>query len=502
MGKSRSKKALTNTIAGFAHEFVTLICGLILPRLILHTFGSSYNGITSSITHFISCISLMKAGIGGVTKAALYKPLADNNTKEISEIVISTERFLRKVALIFLAGVFVFASLYPLWVKDFSWIFTFSLILIIAISTFLQYFFGLSYQMLLHADQMQGVTSVIQIISTILNTLIAALLIHFGATIHIVKLGSAFAFAFNPLLTSIYARKRYRIDRHVRPKENLLKQRWDALGHEVANFVNNNTDIMVLTVFSGIKTVSVYTVYAYVTNAIHKVVVNFVSSFGSAFGNMYARKEYELMHQNLGIFELIVFSICSVVYSVTLVMIRPFALLYTHGVTDISYNQPVFGILITLAGAFVCFRIPYYTITYAVGHFKQTRNGSFIEAIINIVVSIACVIKWGLVGVAIGTLCAATFRSCQYAYYLGKHILKRSIFIFAHHFLTALAIMAVTYLLGLTYIKDVSTVPLWIIKAVITTLIAVTLTLLTDVIFWRKDLTRFLTKIRGLIFKR
>lgn len=361
---SRSRKALNNTIAGFALEFVNLICGLILPRLILTAFGSSYNGVTSSITQFISCISLMKAGIGGVTRAALYKSLAEHDTQKISEIVVSTERFMRKIALIFVGGVIVFAAIYPIWIcKDFSWWFTFSLILIIAISTFVQYYFGLTYQMLLNADQRQGITSIVQIISVVANTVIAAIMIRLGASIHIVKLGSAFAFALNPLLINFYTKRHYKIDKKVKPNMSHISQRWDALGHEVANFINTNTDVIVLTIFTNIREVSVYTVYAYVIHAIRLVVTNFVNSFGAAFGNMYARKEYNLMHENLGIFELIVFSISSVVYSVTLVMFTPFALVYTQGVNDVSYDRTLFGIIITVAGFFSCFRIPYYSIT-------------------------------------------------------------------------------------------------------------------------------------------
>ena len=67
----RTKKAIINTFAGLMYETVALICGMILPRLILRSFGSSYNGITTSITQFLSVIALLRSGIGGVTRAAL-----------------------------------------------------------------------------------------------------------------------------------------------------------------------------------------------------------------------------------------------------------------------------------------------------------------------------------------------------------------------------------------------------------------------------------------------
>ena len=262
MATSRSQKAIVNTLAGFLNEFVILICGLILPRLILLTFGSAYNGITASISQFLSCIALMKSGIGGVTRAALYKPLAEHNTEQISAIIMQTERFMRRVALIFLGFVAVMACVYPLCIsRDFPWLFSASLIVIVAFSTFLQYFFGLTYHMLLNADQRQCVGAIVSMGTTILNTLVAVILIRLGGSIHVVKLGSALVFSLNPIIISAYAKRKYRIDRKVKLQVDHIKQRWDALGHEVANFINNNTDIMVLTVLAGLKEVSVYTVY-------------------------------------------------------------------------------------------------------------------------------------------------------------------------------------------------------------------------------------------------
>ncbi len=71
----RSKKAFYGSITSLVYQVITVVCGLILPRLILVNFGSSYNGLTSSITQFLAGISLLKAGISGVAKAALFAPL-------------------------------------------------------------------------------------------------------------------------------------------------------------------------------------------------------------------------------------------------------------------------------------------------------------------------------------------------------------------------------------------------------------------------------------------
>lgn len=497
----RSKKAIINSIAGIGYEIVAIVCGLILPRLMLSFFGSKYNGITSSITQFLSCIALMKAGIGGVSRAALYKALANKDDTKVSEIVKATQLFMNKVALAFLGFVVVFSFLYSMLLSDeFEPLFSASLILVISISTFGEYYFGFTYEVLLSANQKQYVFSVIRIITTIVNTFVATVLIYSGLGIRAVKLGSSLVFLLNPIIIRIYARRKYNIDDNVEPDKDLLAQRWDAVGHEVANFVNTNTDIMVLTIFSDVLFVSVYTVYNTVIVGIKKVIKTFINGFGAAFGEMYARNEIQLMEENFRIYELIVFSMVSVVFSITAVMFVPYAKLYTSGVTDVEYAQPLFALIITLAGAFGCIRTPYQDIVTVAGHFKQTRNGSFVEAMINICISIVTVIKFGLVGVAIGTLVANLFRTVQYAIYMSKNVLVRRLSLFVKHTVIFTVILLLTNLLMYRIVDlNCGTVIEWIINAAATGFISLTLTIMTDCIFYKQDTLKLIDKIKYVL---
>ena len=56
----RSKKALKNIISSLLLQLVTVICGLILPRAIIGKYGSNVNGLISSITQFLTYITLLE----------------------------------------------------------------------------------------------------------------------------------------------------------------------------------------------------------------------------------------------------------------------------------------------------------------------------------------------------------------------------------------------------------------------------------------------------------
>lgn len=107
-------------------------------------------------------------------------------------------------------------------------------------------------------------------------------------------------------------------------------------------------------------------------------------------------------------------------FTITGILIIPFVKLYTVGVADANYIVPVFAVLITLAQASYSIRTPYETMVLAANHFKQTQNSAMIEVVMNVFISIILVFKFGLIGVAIGTLVAMLYRTFYFVYYLKK----------------------------------------------------------------------------------
>lgn len=494
----RSKKALINIIASFALQLTTALCGLIVPRLIIGTFGSGVNGLGSSISQFLHFIVLLEAGVGGVMRAALYKPLADKDIDSISSIIKAAENFFKKVAYIYLGYLLILSIFYPKLVnKDFDYLFTLSYVLILGTGTFFQYYFGISYQVLLQADQRQYISSAMQIITTIVNTITIVVLVMSRANIHIVRLGSSFIFLLKPILLSVYVKRKYKIKKNAIADNKAIKQRWDGLGHHIAYLIHNNTDMVVLTIFANIKEVSVYSVYYMVVSSIEKIVTTFSTGLEAAFGNMIAKDEKQALDRNFRIFEFSSFTLTTVFFTSTALLILPFISLYTKGITDANYFRPLFAYLLVAAIAIYCIRIPYHAVVLAAGHYKQTRNGAFAEALINIVISVILVKIWGVIGVAVGTLVAMVFRTVQYAIYLSKNIIKRSIWIFIKRFIIYACAVALIIIVGRLPHMAINTYMDWIVYAAIVTIIDFIITFVIGMLFYFNDI-----KDLYLVFKR
>jgi len=436
--------------------------------------------------------------------AALYKPLAEKNIEKISVIVKSTESFMRKVVLIFAGFTVILACFYPFVVSnEFDWFFTASLVLIMSLSTMAQYFFGQTYQFLLNADQRQRLISIINIFKFVANTVICVVMIHMGYGIRTVKLTATVVYVIAPVFVSVYAKKQYRIIANVKKDNSVIKQRWDNFGQQVATFVTINTDLVILSIFSNVYEVSVYAVYNLVFNAVYGLISTLTKGVEAAFGNMLAKEEYALLRKNLRIYEQVIFATTTFLFTIAIGTTLSFVSLYTVKVTDANYLRPLFLYIMIAAFMFRCFRFPYEGITKAAGHFRQTRTPAFVEAAINIGVSVILVFPLGIVGVAIGTLMAYLFRTTRFAIYVSKNIVQRSIWLFVKRvIMSGICVLLTIVIFSIIPFVDANSYITWALNAVIVAVIAFIMVLSVEVVFYHDDLMRLLKMIKGVLKKR
>lgn len=485
----RGKKLALNTITSLGLQVVNVICGFILPRLILESFGSDVNGLVNSITQFLGVITLLDLGVGAVVESALYKPLAENNTDMISKIYVSANKFFRRLAEILLVYVVLLMIFYPMLVnKSFGHMYTALLIAAICISSFAQYYFGIVNSLLLNADQRGYIQYTAQIITLILNTIACYVVIKLGASIQIVKLTTSLIFLLRPFFLVLYVKKHYAINRKITYTEEPIKQKWNGMAQHFAAYVLGGTDNIVLTFFSTLASVSIYSVYYLVISGVFMIITSLANGFSSYFGDLYAKREKEKLEKDFSMFEWLIHSFSVVVFGCTSVLILSFVEIYTLGINDANYIQPIFSIVLVSAYFMRSLRMPYNFIILAAGHYKQTQSNYIIAMILNIVISIATVKLLGLVGVAIGTFVAMAYQTIWMAIYNYKKLIFTSM----KRFYKLMCVDTLILILGYFISRNVHLISLnygyWIIQAIIVFFIWFVLAMVINVVFFRKNL--------------
>lgn len=443
---NRGAKLKLNVATSLAAQLAITISGFILPNFFIRYYGSEVNGLVSSITQFLAIISLCDCGVGAVVQAALYKPIADKDDLEISRIYKSSLNFFNKVAVLLVLYMVALMIVFPRIINNsFSPLYTGVLIFSVTISMLAQYYFAITDKLMLNAAQLSYIQRIVSIISTVLNIIASVVLMFAGASIQVVKLMSSAVFLLQPLIFKLAVGRNFNIDRNVILDEEPIKQKWNGFAQHVATVVLENTPTLLLTFFSTLSNVSVYAVYHLVTNGLKLVFTTVADNMKSLLGDMYARKEMNLLYATFSGFEWLIHTFVSFIYSIAAILIIPFVKVYTVGVNDADYIVPAFGYLLCLAFAIYVIRLPYSQMVSAVGHFKQTQTSAVIEVILNLVISSIAIIEFGLIGVAFGMMIAMIYRTVYFVWYLSKNILYRAMYIFWRQIMIDIFYVAIVF---------------------------------------------------------
>ena len=424
---SNKKVIIRNILATFLLQFVTIINGFIVPKIFIGLFGSEANGLVTSINQMLNYITLLEGGVSNVILAALFKPLRDNDEEKISAIFNATSHFFKQMGFIYVGYAVIVAVVYPLVVDvPYSYGYVLVLVLVLASNLFTQYFFSMSYQVLIRASQQVYFISITKAIIIFLNIVAIIAVSKLFPDLIVIKLLSALVLLIQPLIFWLYVKKKFKLNRKVPRDSQALLQRWAGFGHTLAYFINTNASVFILTAFSSLAVVSVYSVYMMVTSAIRNLAVSVASALLPSLGNVMASDDKKASNRAFDIYEVGMWFLTTLLFCCGIVLVVPFVKIYTAGFDDANYIQPVFAVLLMAAEMVYCLRTPYVNAAYAKGHFKQTAKFAYIEVGVNVLLSLILVHKFELVGVAIGLLAGMTFRMIAHVIYLNKNILNRS----------------------------------------------------------------------------
>ncbi|MGO4943116.1 sugar isomerase [Ruoffia tabacinasalis] len=486
---TRIQKLKLNSFVSILSRLIIIFSGLILPRLTLSYFGAETHGLVTSINQFLGIITFLDLGVGAVVKAALYNPLASKDSNQVSKILNASQRYFQKIAYILVLYVLVLIFFYPSIIDSTqSYLSTGLLIIALAISKFGQYYFGVVNELLLSANQQDYIQLISEIIVVILNLLISFMLMYLGCSIQIVKLVSGLIYLLRPLFLNHYVKRNFNINYNIEVKEDPIPQKWNGLGQHIAYSIQNNTDVVILTFFSTLEKISIYSVYNLVTHALSMLISSLTTGIQSFFGELYAKDEINLLDNYFNRIEWIIHTTTIYLYGITAILINPFVYLYTSDVKGISYEAPFFSLILVTASLVYTLRAPYNSMILAAGHFKETQRSSFIEAGLNILISCFLVGNYGLIGVAIGTLVSMIYRTLYLVCYLSSNILYRSVTIFIRYIIIDVISFILMLVSGLWVLNliNIYTFTDWIIVAVVLGVVNLVISITINFIFFKE----------------
>jgi len=210
---------------------------------------------------------------------------------------------------------------------------------------------------------------------------------------------------------------------------------------------------------------------------------------GAAFGNMIAKNEHGILCNRFSIYEEMVNILGCFLLSVAAIMVIPFVMLYTAGVTDVNYRRELFSFVFCLSALFRCMLLPYQMLSNASGLFKIFQKQAMTETVINIVISLVLVKPLGILGVIIGTLTAYAYRTIIYGMYMAKHVVEFGYAKLCKRLCVTLVSFCGMFLLSKLLINiSPANYFEWIIQSAVVSVACAVIILGTEWLFFRREL--------------
>jgi peptidoglycan biosynthesis protein MviN/MurJ (putative lipid II flippase) len=133
--------------------------------------------------------------------------------------------------------------------------------------------------------------------------------------------------------------------------------------------------------------------------------------------------------------------------------------------------------------------------------FKETQLGAILECAVNLVISLILVIvfKLGLLGVAVGTVIGMLTRYVFEVIFLSKNVIHRSALKASKMILASAAIALISVAIcsiAFDY-SLINSVGMWILYAIITSLIVGTVALILYSIFYKETVKSLIKRCKG-----
>ena len=418
----RTKNSFLNMITNLLPSLIIPIISMIKLNWLLSIYGEDIYGMNLYLAQVITYLSFVEGGFGFAFVQSLFKPIADNDKEKIKELYQGANVVLKVMGLIILAiGLIVYILLPKMLTTPLNYSFVRMVFLLLLLPTVIDYFL-LAPSLVMQADQKEYYLNIIRKVIQILRVVT-----------HMVIIKMNLSYLFIPLVEAIYIVIQVIISRAIVFKKypwlkEKTKKDYSALSntkytflHKLAGIVLTSTDTLLLGKMIGTGANTIYGNYNYISSELQKLMESVVNAPRSSLGNLFASDDKEKGYSVFCEFFAFASFLSGVVAIPMCITISKFVELWQGE----KYILP-FICSFLFAGVLylVITRQPVMLVRDTNGFFKETRKFSYIEAILNVILSIIGIKFFGITGALI-----VTFLT-----YFSSDLLMNSVFIYKNVF--------------------------------------------------------------------
>lgn len=406
--KSRTYNSIRNIVYSIGNQMITLFLSFFSRTIFIKILGENYLGINGLFSEVLMMLSLADLGLGSAMVYSFYKPLAENDTRKISALINFYNKIYKIIALaVAIIGICLVPFIEFIVELDTPTPHLKLYYLIFLMNSVVSYLFVYKTS-ILQADQKvylinkyTAITSVLKICTQIIvliltHNYILFLLVQVSFTLINNLLAARKSTKLYPFLNSDYQLNK-------NEKLGIFENIKSVFLYKVAGVLLNGTDNMLISKLVGTNLVGLYSNY----NLVVSTITNFISigfrSLNASIGNLITENNYKKRYEVFNILQVISFimgGVCSVcLYTLMNDLIRIWI--------GEKYLLSDFTLLAIIINFYIaCVLQPIWSYREATGLFKKIKYIMLITATVNLFLSIALGIKFGVGGIIISSAIA------------------------------------------------------------------------------------------------
>ncbi|MBQ4289053.1 MAG: oligosaccharide flippase family protein [Clostridia bacterium] len=404
---NRSRNSLRNIIVGMGGQLLNIIMSFAYRTVFIHSLSDEYLGINGVFTNILMVFSLADLGVGTAIIYALYKPIAENDVKQIKALMKMYAKAYITIGFVILGmGLVCMPFIQHLITTDKDIPHLKLIFMIFVINTASTYFFAYKGTLLTASQQHYLVSGVVYGTSVIcyLIQIVVMLLTHNYILTLSIQVGTNI---LQNIITAAIADRKFPYLKGKneeklsdREKKGIFKNMSSLMFYRTGQVIINGTDSIIISKFQGVVEAGFYSNYSLITTTIKNLLLQVFHAITGSIGNLAAvesdakkYRTYNLIY--FGNFWM--FGFCSVCL---FVLLNPFVTIWAGKDRVLTLAQVFF---IVLNFYLVGMRNVNLTFRDTMGIFKEGRFIPIISAAVNIIVSIITTKIFGLIGAFIGT---------------------------------------------------------------------------------------------------
>ena len=404
---NRTRKSILNAEVEFLFYFLGLFVSFFSRKIFLDYLGAEFIGLTGTLLSILSFLNLSELGIGLSVSYFLFKPLASNDKEKINDIISLLGYLYKLIGLFILVGGFLISIFFPFIFKNSEMnigVIYFAFYSFLG-SNVIGYFINYR-QIILDADQKMYLVSVYSQSFTFLKSLIQIAIAIFLKNLYLWLFIEFFSSLIQCGVLNWIINKEYPwLQVNKSQGKKLLKSYPDIITktrqiviHQLKDFLLSKSDEIMIFAFVSLKMVAYYGNYIMIISKLSTLFLTLFSGMSAGIGNLVAESNNEYIRNVFWQLTSLKYITAGILVISLSFLINPFIELWLGP----EYPLSSFIVMLFMINLYIMqTRSIVDMFNHSYGLYGDVWS-AWVEGIINISVTIAIAINWGIIGILLG----------------------------------------------------------------------------------------------------